>query len=279
MDKLSTHDQFHRAYVGAIGEYDFAAAWQFNFLTMVLGLREFHSLLEIGCGSLRVGRLLIPYLQAENYYGLEPNEWLVRDGLAKEVGFDLANLRRPTFRHEDDFGLRRFGRNFDFMLAQSIFSHTSQAQIATCLAEARQVLAPQGVFAATYCEGASDYEGTTWVYPECVEFTRGTIQRLAEAAGLRSVPIEWGNPNRQRWVLFHHSEHDLVLANSDSAIAQQANAALQKGRTETAARTQGDPAEYVKLRDRLAQIARNEAVQAAMMDDVALRQAVLGQKS
>lgn len=50
-----------RAYIGPPTQFDFMGATQFNLLTR-LGLREDHTVLDIGCGSLRAGRLLIPYL-------------------------------------------------------------------------------------------------------------------------------------------------------------------------------------------------------------------------
>ena len=62
----------YRTYVGPSEQYDFMGATQFRLLT-TLGLREHHSVLDFGCGSLRAGRLLIPYLLPGRYYGLEPN--------------------------------------------------------------------------------------------------------------------------------------------------------------------------------------------------------------
>jgi len=51
----STHEE-HRKYVGPPERYDLAASGQFSLLTL-LGMREDQSLLDIGCGSLRGGRL------------------------------------------------------------------------------------------------------------------------------------------------------------------------------------------------------------------------------
>src|SRR5437763_10973182 len=58
---LKPGDPQYRAYVGPPEDYDLVAAMAFNLLT-TLGLRQHHSLLDIGCGSLRIGRILIPYL-------------------------------------------------------------------------------------------------------------------------------------------------------------------------------------------------------------------------
>ena len=92
----------YRAYIGSPDLYDLLAASHFRLVTL-LGLREHHSFLDIGCGSLRAGKLLIPYLLPERYYGIEPNEWLVREGIEKEVGQGLVALKKATFAYVDDF--------------------------------------------------------------------------------------------------------------------------------------------------------------------------------
>src|SRR5690242_5496000 len=74
----------YTAYVGPPRDYDFMGATQFRLLT-TLGLREHHSVLDFGCGSLRAGRLLIPYLLPGRYYGLDPNRWLIEDAVAREI--------------------------------------------------------------------------------------------------------------------------------------------------------------------------------------------------
>src|SRR5690242_11872125 len=72
---LGAGDPHYRSFVGPPERYDLLAALQFNLLTS-LGLREYHSLLDIGCGSLRAGRLFMTYLLPGNYCGVEPEQWL-----------------------------------------------------------------------------------------------------------------------------------------------------------------------------------------------------------
>src|SRR2546430_14001113 len=97
---LRPGDAHYRAYVGPPEDYDLIAAMTFNLLT-TLGLRQNHSLLDVGCGSLRIGRLLIPYLNRGNYFGVEPNEWLVEEGIRRELGEALLEIKRPTFFFSD----------------------------------------------------------------------------------------------------------------------------------------------------------------------------------
>lgn len=197
---LAPGSPHYRAYVGPPSGWDVVAAMQFNLLTS-LGLREYHRLLDIGCGSLRGGRLFIPYLLPGNYFGIEPAEWLVAEGIASELGQDAVRLKRPTFSGSASFELDTFGVTFDFLLAQSVFSHASQAQIASCLAAARRVMHERTLFAATFVEG-DDYTGDAWTYPECVTYRRERISALAQEAGLACRVVAWPHPSSQTWVVF-----------------------------------------------------------------------------
>ncbi len=108
---LKSGDSHHRAYVGPPKDYDLIAALTVGLL-FAAGLRETHKLLDMGCGSLRAGRLLIPYLRPGNYFGIEPNRWLVEEGIEKELGRDLIELKRPSFRYVSDFSTDGFGVRF-----------------------------------------------------------------------------------------------------------------------------------------------------------------------
>jgi hypothetical protein len=176
-------------------------------LLTFLGLREFHYLLDIGCGSLRGGKLFIPYLLPAHYFGIEPEEWLIEEAINKECGADLTRLKAPTFSNDDNFSCTTFDRKFDFILAHSIFSHASRAQIQRCISQASECMQPTSVFVATFVEGEKDYSGTTWVYPECVTYTMACMTELAEESGLALKPVDWPHPNRQTWILMAFPEN------------------------------------------------------------------------
>jgi len=200
----------YRAFVGPPDYYDVIGALQFNLLA-TLGLREHHILLDIGCGSLRGGRLFIPYLLPGHYYGLEPEAWLIEEGIRHELGEDLVRLKRPTFNHDSDFTLSLFGQQFDFLLAQSIFSHATSRQIERCLKEAKTVMRTTAVFAATFFEGPVNYTGAKWVYPGRVTYRLDFLQQLAETQGLKLEPIMWPHPSGQTWVLLAHAGQNLPI--------------------------------------------------------------------
>ena len=204
---LKPGDPHYRAYVGPPEDYDLIAAMTFNLLT-TFGLRQHHSLLDIGCGSLRIGRLLIPYLNRGKYFGIEPAEWLVAEGIKHELGETVVHTKRPTFFFTDSpETIVRAKVSFDFALAQSIFSHCGLDLIKGWLFAVSRSLAPDGILLATFLPGDEDTPQTGWVYPECVNYRPITLERAAAQANLRFEILDWKHP-RQTWALFAAPDFD-----------------------------------------------------------------------
>jgi len=191
----------YRAFIGATQTYDIFAHMQFSLMTL-LGLRQEHTLLDIGCGSLRAGKLFLVYLLADRYFGIEPEQWLVEEGIEKEIGRELAERKRPRFRYSAEFPCASFGVQFDFIIAQSIFSHASEAQIRKCLAEACASMKATSMFAASFVEGDEDYAGSEWVYPGTIRYRAETIRRFASEAGLDCRRLDWFHIGGQAWFVF-----------------------------------------------------------------------------
>lgn len=205
MTVLKPGDADYRAFVGEVQNYDRLAALQFGLVTL-LGLREQHHLLDVGCGSLRGGRLFIPYLRRQRYFGLEPNKWLVQRGVETEIGADQIDIKRPTFAHNDDFDLGVFGRTFDYILAQSIFSHTGKSQLDVCLKSVQRVLEPGGLLVATFVERSDDLFEDHWVYPGLNQFCWKTMTNLCEANGLVGRKVDWPHPMQTWFIVAHKPE-------------------------------------------------------------------------
>lgn len=208
---LSPGDRHYRAFVGPPKQFDFMGATQFRLLT-TLGLRENHRVLDFGCGSLRAGRLLIPYLAPSNYFGLDPNRWLIEDGITSELGRDIIATKKPTFRYDDDFDASHFGTTFDFIVAQSIFSHAGRDIIARTLDSFRSTLALDGIILATFIQphqlgDQPEFTGAGWIYPGCVTYQLGTVEKLIVQAGLTGRSIPWFHPRQTWFAIAHSSEH------------------------------------------------------------------------
>lgn len=207
---LKPGDIHYRAYVGPPEDYDLIAAMVFNLLTN-LGLRQGHRVLDIGCGSLRIGRLLIPYLDSGNYIGLEPNKWLVEDGICNEIGADLVNIKKPTFSFQPSLKEFKKPLNLDYAVAQSIFSHCSMQFIKDWLKQTSFHLKDTGVLFATFLADHVNFGGSGWIYPDSVAYRIDTMSSLATENGLQFYLINWKHP-RQTWAMFSKPKYDKSLA-------------------------------------------------------------------
>ncbi|MDC0603223.1 methyltransferase [Aliiglaciecola sp.] len=201
---LKPGDNHYRAYIGPPLQYDFMGATQFRLLC-TLGLRAHHQVLDLGCGSLRAGRFLINYLEPENYHGIEPNKWLIEDGIKEQIGDSLVAIKKPQFNYNSEFNTGVFGKKFDFVIAQSIFSHTGNDLIPNALSNIYESLNDNGVALLTFIKGGKDFEGNGWVYPECVEFTVSKVSEFAKNAGFQVQELPWYHP-RQTWFYFFKNE-------------------------------------------------------------------------
>jgi len=203
---LRPGDSHYRAYVGPPDDYDLVAAMTFNLLT-TLGLRQYHNVLDIGCGSLRAGRLLIPYLNVGNYSGIEPNKWLVDEGVRQEIGQDQIRKKQPQFYFADSAKNLSFDTMFDFAIAQSIFSHCGPDLVARWLKETSRHLKDSGTLIATFLIGDQDCQDMGWIYPGCVYYKVETMALFAQNAGLKLLLLDWKHP-RQQWALFSKPNFD-----------------------------------------------------------------------
>ena len=201
----------HREGVGVL--WDEIGSLQFQFL-VAQGLRPDHKLLDVGCGSLRGGTHFIPYLNADNYYGIDREPILVDAGLRHEVDPSVVAEKRPTLEIMDDFDFRRLRARFDFSLAQSVFTHLPLNQITRCLIRIADALTPRGVFYATFFEND---RGNTYLDPITHErggvtshfdedpfhYTVENFQWVSRVAGLRVSYIgDWNHPRNQKMLRF-----------------------------------------------------------------------------
>ncbi len=200
----------YRAYVGPADQYDLIGGAQFALLYAV-GLREHHRVLDIGCGSLRGGRMLIPYLQPGGYVGVDPHRWLIDAAIDEQLGRDILRVKRPRFDHSEDFSLAHLGQ-FDVVLAQGVATNTGPSLLRRLLAAIAGALSPAGLAAVTIIHpGTGDHEAVPvslddreaadWRYPGCYAYDRAEIATAIEEAGLAGRPVDWFHPRHQWWLL------------------------------------------------------------------------------
>jgi SAM-dependent methyltransferase len=138
--------EWHRRAVG--GKWDEIGQLQFDFLVGE-GLRPEHYLLDVGCGSLRGGVHFVKHLEPGHYFGIDQSAELLAAG---ESELERAGVtgKHPTLVAGSDFAVGDLGQSFDFVLAQSVFTHLPFNRIVRCVAEVDRVLQPGGRFFATF---------------------------------------------------------------------------------------------------------------------------------
>lgn len=198
----------YRQRVGKRDWYDQLAALQVSLL-FAAGLRDDHRLADVGCGSLRAGRMLIPYLKPGRYFGVEPEKWLVEEGLQAELGKEILKVKRPSFRFVADFSVGGFGTQFDYVLSQSVFSHTYPELTKLGFSNIAESLAPSGKLLATFREAdpgdrgpkvnsAGEVFPNGWVRGGGFRYYWEDIEAYLKESGLVGRRLAWPHPT-QSW--------------------------------------------------------------------------------
>ncbi len=150
-----------------------------NQLSILLrnGLNFDSRVLDVGCGALRAGYWLIRFLEPGCYFGIEPNRTMLEAGCTRIVTAPVLAAKRPRFDHNDRFDFSVFDTEFDFVIARSIWTHTSPAQLVTML-EQFAATAPTGVMLASIKECPwyrRQHQGEGWVGKSHASDAGGTV--------------------------------------------------------------------------------------------------------
>jgi SAM-dependent methyltransferase len=140
---------WHRRSIGSHAFWERLGRMQLDYLVRE-GLQPPHFLLDVGCGPLRGGIHFVRYLDAGRYYGVDKRDDVLDEALRVEVPRHGLEAKRPTLLADDKFRFGRFGRQFDYAIAQSVFTHLPLNNIIRCLMEIERALTPGGRFYATF---------------------------------------------------------------------------------------------------------------------------------
>lgn len=135
----------HREVIG--GMWDEIGGLQFDFLK-VNGLTPASTLLDIGCGSLRLGLRAVEYLDPGKYWGTDLNSILLDAGYENEiVPAGLANkLPRSHLIADAEFSFQGVPEEIDFAIATSVFTHLPLNHMRLCLANLAQHVTSPCIF-------------------------------------------------------------------------------------------------------------------------------------
>lgn len=140
----------HREVIGGlwheIGDH------QFRYL-VAQGMQPDHRLLDIGCGSLRLGARAIAWLKPGHYFGADISAALIEAGREHELDDALRAKAPPgNFAVNGDFDFGFLPGPVDLAIAQSVFTHLPLNHLRRCLATLAPHMAPGGRLFVTYFE-------------------------------------------------------------------------------------------------------------------------------
>jgi len=186
----------HRQCVG--GMWEELGRLQLDFL-IEHGLTPQTVLLDIGCGSLRLGRLAIPYLEPGHYLAIEKEEGLVRAGLEKELDPKVRISRRPEIVVSSDFEFDRLSGSADLAIAQAVFTHLPPDRIRLCLRRLRPALVEGGRLYATFFETEHPIDNPRMPHDhKSFRYTKAEMLAFGEDAGFAGRYLgAWNHPRGQ----------------------------------------------------------------------------------
>lgn len=186
----------HRVVIGGLweelGELQLATLKQMK-------LRPDNSVLDVGCGSLRLGSKLVAYLNPNQYFGTDLNASLLNAGYERELPLELRNkLDRSNLVEHDATQSLPFEQQFDYLVAFSLFTHLNLEQsnlvirsIAERMHERSQLLATFFVTPGDPNVASEQLKGIV-TYPDKDPFhlTVEQINALARSADLSAEAID-----------------------------------------------------------------------------------------
>jgi hypothetical protein len=194
----------HRGEVG--GRWEAVGRVQFDFMVHQ-GLKPQDTLVDVGCGSLRGGRLFIAYLDPEHYLGIDHAPWLIKAGLKHEIPKGLRREKRPQFVISERFEFHKFGKRPNYGIAQSLFSHLTKDDVLLCLANLRAEIREGGRFYATFVP--KGFLPGDHLNPErsddhgAFEYDADEILTIGREAGWQARYVGvWGHPLGQEMLEF-----------------------------------------------------------------------------
>ena len=109
------------------------------------GLQPEHTLLDLGCGTLRGGIPLIDYLQVGHYTGIDVRTEVLREA-EKELWEAGLTYKTPRLLHADEVPLKLAKSEFDYVWAFSVLFHLSDSIFRETMDLIANYLKPSGVF-------------------------------------------------------------------------------------------------------------------------------------
>jgi hypothetical protein len=189
--------------VGLERDYKLAGAIQLNNLIQV-GMRPEHTLCDFGCGSLRLGMYAMQYLNRGNYYGIEPEKKLVMTGIVKNHLLQLSEAKKFNIHFSNKCDIGVFEIEFDYIIAQSVFTHFPVSAIKKTLKSAYKSMHNNSIFLVTIWESNKNYPGKKWC-DTCVPYAPGFFIETCNRENLTAKKVYLPHWNKLSWYMITRS--------------------------------------------------------------------------
>jgi len=187
------------------GRWEEMGRLQFDFL-VDKGLKPHHRLLDIGCGTLRGGRLFISYLNAGNYSGIDISSKAVEYGrqLVEREGLSEKKPQLIVSKNKDLKFIGFDSVQFDYLLAQSVFTHLKPEHIEECFQNIGGIMHEYSLFFFTYNEALEFKQ--TWF--KGFSYPLSYFQSLADQHKfvIENCSEEYKHPRGQRMMMISRRE-------------------------------------------------------------------------
>ena len=129
------------------GDAEKQGTWQLELMKS-FGLKPEHKFLDYGCGTLRGGLFVIPYLRETNYTGIEINPLFVR--VAKRlIENNKLEYLQPRIITTNE--ITSLDEQFDYILTQSVLNHLEEKELTVLIENISDMLGKNGSWVSTVC--------------------------------------------------------------------------------------------------------------------------------
>ena len=114
-------------------------------------LKPNHKLLDLGAGGLRSALALVPYLESNNFYAIDINEYLLEDGYKYEIQGNNLQEKFPInhIKVTHDYNGEDFNVKFDYVWSFSLWTHLDLNECDKCLFEISKIIKSGGIYLTT----------------------------------------------------------------------------------------------------------------------------------
>jgi hypothetical protein len=134
------------------------------------GLLPHHKFVDYGCGSLRLGKVLIPYLDKSNYIGIDMTDAFYSEG-KKHINNDILKLKQPVLsviNKNSLYEIKKLG--IDYLMSAAVLYHIPYNELGDYFSNILSILKPTGKAFIDFTDGEKIKKNAwaNWIYPSTV---------------------------------------------------------------------------------------------------------------